>query len=103
MVGVSTEISWSKANSPERRMGGKRRKFKSYWRTPLSMSEICWRSGVPIEGEQEAEGRETSGANGIDKDGKIYYPLCHEYLPERGRRNVCSSSDGRETVQGPRG
>jgi hypothetical protein len=20
--------------------------------TPLSMSEVCWRSGVPIEGEQ---------------------------------------------------
>jgi hypothetical protein len=22
---------------------------------PLSLSEICWRSGVPIEGEQEGE------------------------------------------------
>jgi len=26
--------------------------FRSSSRTPLSMSVICWRSGVPIEGEQ---------------------------------------------------
>ena len=33
-------------------------------RTPLSMSEICWRSGVPIEGEREGESRPFGGRKG---------------------------------------
>ncbi len=29
--------------------------FPDFWGTRLSMSEVCWRSGEPIEGEREGE------------------------------------------------
>jgi hypothetical protein len=31
--------------------------FPDFWGTRFSMSEVCWRSGEPIEGEQEGESR----------------------------------------------
>jgi hypothetical protein len=38
--------------------------FLSFKGTPLSMSEICRRSGVPIEGKQEGEGQPFRGWKG---------------------------------------
>jgi len=34
---------------------------------PLSLSEICWRSGAPIEGEREGESRSFR-----DRKGKVF-------------------------------
>jgi len=33
----------------------------------LSLSEVCWRSGVPIEGEREGESRSFR-----DRKGKVF-------------------------------
>jgi hypothetical protein len=38
--------------------------FLSFKGTPLSMSEICRRSGVPIEGKQKGEGQPFRGWKG---------------------------------------
>jgi hypothetical protein len=38
--------------------------FRSFWRTPLSMSVNCWRSWGPIEGEQEGESQPFRGWKG---------------------------------------
>jgi len=41
-------------------------------RTPLFMSEICWRSGVPIEGEQSlscAKGNSANKPEGAKQEG----------------------------------
>ncbi len=40
----------------------------------MSLSEVCWKSGVPIEGEREGEGRSFR-----DRKGQVF----HARNPER--------------------
>jgi len=35
-----------------------------FWRKPLFLSEVCWKSGVPTEGEREGESRPFRGRKG---------------------------------------
>jgi hypothetical protein len=46
--------------------------FPDFWGTGLSMSEVCWRSGEPIEVEQDVEKPGNSGfGRGYSGGGKF--------------------------------
>jgi hypothetical protein len=63
-------------------------------RTPLFMSEICWRSGVPSEGEREGE-RE-SEAGGLRVEAEDEMPKFKIQMTNDGVRST-STNNGHAT------
>jgi hypothetical protein len=55
--------------------------FQHSWKKPLSLSEVCWRSGVPIEGDQDSISQAVAA-----RVSRRKVKQCGVLRPERGKR-----------------